>query len=87
MGQKKPNPWGLYDMHGNVWEWCADGYGPFSDGVATDPTGLPTAAVRVYRGGNWGYMARESRSAKRKSINPEHRDHYHGFRVAMDEHQ
>jgi len=87
VGRKKPNPWGLYDMHGNVWEWCADGYGPFSDGVATDPTGLPTAAVRVYRGGNWGYMARESRSAKRKSINPEHRDHYHGFRVAMDEHQ
>jgi formylglycine-generating enzyme required for sulfatase activity len=87
VGLKKPNPWGLYDMHGNVWEWCADGYGPYNDGAATDPAGLATAAVRVYRGGNWGYMARESRSAKRKSIDPEHRDHYRGFRVAMDAQQ
>lgn len=87
IGQKNPNPWGLHDMHGNVWEWCGDGYGPFTEGLATDPTGLATAAVKVYRGGNWGYMARETRSAKRKSIDPEHRDHYRGFRVAMDEHQ
>jgi formylglycine-generating enzyme required for sulfatase activity len=87
VGLKKPNPWGLYDMHGNVWEWCSDGYGPFTEEVSADPRGLATAAVKVYRGGNWGYMARESRSAKRKSIDPEHRDHYRGFRVVMDEHQ
>jgi formylglycine-generating enzyme required for sulfatase activity len=87
VGLKKPNPWGLYDMHGNVWEWCGDGYGPFSEGIATDPTGLATAQAKVYRGGNWGRVARDCRSAKRQGINPEHRDHYRGFRVAMDEHQ
>ncbi len=65
VGQELPNPWGLYDMHGNVWEYCQDGWGGYPAGIAVDPQGLPTGSYPVLRGGDWHYYAWFCRSAYR----------------------
>jgi len=81
VGGKKPNAWGLYDMHGNVFEWCQDWLGDYPSGSVTDPTGAASGSARVYRGGSWDDYAGSCRSANRYRNSPEFRDDYLGFRV------
>ena len=81
VGSLTANKWGLYDMHGNVWEWVSDWYGAYEKGAATDPTGAVTGNGRVLRGGSWYYSPSSCRSALRLINSPDHRNLYDGFRV------
>jgi formylglycine-generating enzyme required for sulfatase activity len=79
---KKPNAWGLYDMHGNVWEWCQDRYGDYPTGFVSDPRGPSSGSLRVFRGGSWGSGAWRCRSAFRFTLHPDFRYRRLGFRLA-----
>ncbi len=79
----KANPWGLHDMHGNLWQWCEDWYGDYPDGDITDPTGTETGTRRVLRGGSWFDLARGCRAANRDRVEPASRDDSFGFRLAL----
>jgi len=80
-GTKKPNAWGLYDMHGNVREWCEDWYGEYHDETVTDPTGARSGTYRVLRGGSWAGYSWNERIAHRGWFNPDSRSSHVGFRV------
>jgi len=84
VGTLKPNAWGLFDMGGNVYEWCQDSYDSYSDGEQVNPQGGPDAVTRcVIRGGSWYYVSRRCRSADRMQSDFTNRNDRIGFRVVV----
>ncbi|MFQ5581303.1 MAG: formylglycine-generating enzyme family protein [Mariprofundaceae bacterium] len=85
VGQKRPNPWGLYDMHGNVWEWTASKYAKGYDGSERKAEGFKSFARRAVRGGSWYFLPRGMRSADRRIYSPKQRLSFIGFRLVREQ--
>jgi formylglycine-generating enzyme required for sulfatase activity len=85
IGQKLPNPWGLYDVHGNVWEWVQDKYSDnsYAQSPSNDPKAPASGSQHVVRGGSWHQTATSWRSSFRKAYDPDYRGISIGFRLAM----
>jgi formylglycine-generating enzyme required for sulfatase activity len=83
VGEKRPNAWGLHDMHGNVLEWCSDWYGDYPRVTVTDPVGPKDGSYRVLRGGCWSGGAAFCRSSYRRGGDPSYRFSYLGFCLAL----
>ena len=84
-GTYAANPWGFFDMHGNVSEWTADWHGAYPRSSVVDPRGPNDGTRRVHRGGSWSYAGADLRSANRNYSNPSHRNYNIGFRVGFQQ--
>jgi formylglycine-generating enzyme required for sulfatase activity len=85
VGQSRPNAWGIYDMHGNAWEWCLDWYDRnyYENSPIKNPKGPDSGELKVVRGGVWEKGPRYARSAERDAVEPTHTASKSGFRVIM----